>query len=106
MTLAKSSALKAANETQPEQRTKLYSVARSTGKGSQGVGRNQANTLGQEADSVLLAADAEAQRLADSADTVARANLTADQAADAASSERTQANGPKSSTQPDASILT
>ncbi len=106
MTLAKSSALKIANETQPEQRTKLPAVARSTGKGSQGVGQDQVTAFGQEADSVLLAAQAEAQRLADSAATGARASLAADQTADTASSESTLASEQESSTQPDASILT
>jgi len=40
MTLAKFSALKIANETQPEQRTKLPAVARSTGKGGKGFGQD------------------------------------------------------------------
>ena len=106
MTLAKSSAPKIVNETQPEQRTKLPAVARSKGKGSQGVGQDQVTVYGQEADSALVAAQAEAQRLAASAATVARANLAADQIADAVSSESTVASGQESLTQPDASILT
>jgi uncharacterized protein YfaP (DUF2135 family) len=106
MTLAKSSALKTANETQPEQRTKLPAVARSTGKGGQGVGQGQVTAFGQESDSIIVAAQAGAQGLVDSAATVARAGLAADQTADAAASESTLASGQESSTQPDASILT
>jgi len=106
MTLAKFSALKIANETQPEQRTKLPAVARSTGKGGQGFGQDQVTAFGQEADSVLVAAQAKTQRLADSAASVARARLAADQTADAASSESTFASEQELSTQQDASILT
>jgi uncharacterized protein YfaP (DUF2135 family) len=106
MTLAKSSALKTANETQPEQRTKLPAVARLTGKGGQGVGQGQVTAFGQESDSIIVAAQAGAQGLVDSAATVARASLAADQTADAASSESMLASGQESSTQPDASILT
>jgi hypothetical protein len=60
MTLAKSSALKIAIETQPEQRTKLPAVARSKGKVGQGVAQDQGTAFGQEADSVRVAVQAEA----------------------------------------------
>jgi len=91
MTLAKSSAPKTANETQPEQRTQLPAVVRLTRKGGQGVGQDQATAFGQEADSAA---------------TVARLSLAADQTADAASPESTLASEQEPSTQPDASILT
>jgi len=76
MTLAKSSGLKIAIETQPEQRTKLPAVARSKGKVGQGVAQDQLTGFGQEADSVRVAVQAEAPI------------------------------GQESSTQPDSSILT
>jgi len=76
MTFAKSTALKIAIETQPEQRTKLPVVARSKDKIGQGVAQDQVTAFGQEADSVSVAVYAEPP------------------------------SGQESSIQPDASILT